>query len=449
MLYTNIIASLTFKNQSLAALRRNADGSISLDRGFSGTEPQALRVQIHTNGTATGSSPIPQLVDPDSPAEALILQARNTIFSTELWHELNRESRILGGLDVKSVGDTLVVPLNSTKTIVVDLVQLGDVNSPSPGPDDTLAEGLCLSLQLLLSYAHRQIHRRRTQPPPPISGNKRPNPPYTLLRPLLARLNHQRSMTTLNSLLSTITSILKSASLSPEPVFKLSHSTPPTPPASIQKAELTIYSLTDRLESIATFTITPTTTMTISSRTVQFPVSTSFYQITLNPESPLVTLCPPAQVLNNIANVEEYILYATSCALASSFATHLSPQEDDEVPVSTPGKEGWHLIAQPNVLRKVFQGGKGKHFIFAFENSEKGKAGKGKGLRLRVGWDWMRHDGVGVDAERLKDPGRRLRAEGVYEWKGKAEGSWNEEGEGEVVRSLEEVVEGAGTWRGD
>lgn len=107
--------------------------------------------------------------------------------------------------------------------------------------------------------------------------------------------------------------------------------------------------------------------------------------------------------------------------------------------IEKPGREGWHLIAKPNVMRKVFQGGKGKHFVFACE-----KTGV-KGLKLRVGWDWMRHEGFGVgggDERRLKD-------EGVYEWKVRKAGESWDEGEGEVVRSLADVVEGAGTWRGE
>ncbi|CAG8978181.1 hypothetical protein HYALB_00013172 [Hymenoscyphus albidus] len=433
-------ASLTFKNQSLAALRRNADGSIFLDQGFSGTEPQALRVQIHTNGSATGSSPMPKLVEPDSPVEALILQARNTIFDTELWQELNRESRALGGVDVTSVGDSLVLSLNSTKSIVVDMVPLGEAVSP-PGPDDAVARGICLSLQLLLSYAHRQVHRRRTQPPPPISGNKRPNPPYNLFRPLLARLNHQRSISSINSLLLNIASILQSAAVSPEPTYKLVHSTPPAP-TNIQKAELTVYSLTDRMESVASLAITPTTTITISSRTMQFPVSTSYYQITLNPESPLLTLCPPTQVLNTFGHVEEYVLYATSCALASSLATTLSPLDDDEVSSSAPGKDGWYAMPRPNILKKVFEGGKVKHLTFKLDNPEKGSGMKH--MRLSVAWDWELAGVDGSDGKEGRRSVKKAEGEGIYEWKTKKTGtSWND-GEGEVARSLADVIEAAG-----
>ncbi|CAG8957701.1 hypothetical protein HYFRA_00000036 [Hymenoscyphus fraxineus] len=434
-------ASLTFKNQSLAALRRNADGSIFLDQGFSGTEPQALRVQIHTNGSATGSSPMPKLVEPDSPVEALILQARNTIFDTELWQELNRESRALGGVDVTSVGDSLVLSLNSTKSIVVDMVPLGEAVSPPPGPDDAIARGICLSLQLLLSYAHRQVHRRRTQPPPPISGNKRPNPPYNLFRPLLARLNHQRSISSINSLLLNIASILRSAAVSPEPTYKLVHSTPPAP-TNMQKAELTVYSLTDRMESVASLAITPTTTITISSRTMQFPVSTSYYQITLNPESPLLTLCPPTQVLNTFGHVEEYVLYATSCALASSLATTLSPVDDDEISSSAPGKDGWHAMPRPNILKKVFEGGKVKHLTFKLDNPEKGSGLKH--MRLSVAWDWELAVVDGSDGKESRRSVTKAEGEGIYEWKTKKTGtSWND-GEGEVARSLTDVVEAAG-----
>ncbi|KAF4626798.1 hypothetical protein G7Y89_g11358 [Cudoniella acicularis] len=122
-------AAPTFKNQSLAALRRNPDGTLSLDQGLMSTEPQTLRVRIQVNGSDTGSSSIPKSFPEDSPIESLILQARNTIFSTELWQELNREARILGSYNVRSTNDTLILPLSSTKNIVLDLV-LGYLSVP-------------------------------------------------------------------------------------------------------------------------------------------------------------------------------------------------------------------------------------------------------------------------------------------------------------------------------
>ncbi|KAG9237639.1 subunit 17 of mediator complex-domain-containing protein [Amylocarpus encephaloides] len=435
-------ASLTFKNQSLAALRRNADGSIALDQGFAGSEPQVLRVRVQVNGVDTGSSAMPNAVADTAPVEAFILQARNTIFSSELWQELNRESRILGGLGVQAVDDIIVLSFNSTKKIVLDLVPLNDSTPLSSQPDDRLAEGIKLSLNLLLSFAHRQNHRRRTQPPPPISGRKRQTPSYNLLRPIITRLNHQRSIDALSSLLSDLRSIFSSASLSSNAEFKITHSPPQPPPIpNISNAERTVLALTSSLEATAIFKITPTTTISVVSQTAQAPAPTIIYIITLNPESPLtVRFSAPAQPLTTFTAVKEYILHATSCALAADH-TSRSPS-DNEIHKSAPGKSGWHLVVQPNVLRKIFEGGKGKHLGFHFDRKE------GSGLRFRVVWDWMRFDLNDDSNIMLGKEEERIRGEGVYEWRSKRRqgGKEWEDGEGEVVRSLGDVIEGAGRW---
>ncbi|KAH6674895.1 subunit 17 of mediator complex-domain-containing protein [Halenospora varia] len=445
-------AAPTFKNQSLAALRRKPDGSLSLDQGIMSTEPQALRVRIQVDGVDTGSSSIPAVVAEDAPIESLILQARNTIFTTELWQELNREARTLGALNVRATDEALIVPLGSTKRVVLDLVSLVNPPVAAPQPSDDIAKGVSLALHLQLCFAHRQNLRRRTQPPPPISSQKRPNLPYNLLRPLITRMNHQQTISALNSLFTSLTTILTSASLSPKPSYTMIHS-PPTPPPipNLSLAEKQMWGLIDRLESILTFRITLTTTLTLTVKTSQYTAAGSIFNVSLNPESELNRTCAAITHPSHLGLVEEYICYATSCALASHFS---SQPTDEGLPVESEklseGKEGWYATAQANVLRKIFQGGKGKQLIFDIKNKKSKDAGKGKGVKLRVGWDFMRHENFGVDVKRAHtEKDRKIGGEGVYEWSGGGkddmEKMWDD-GEGEVVRSLGEVVEGAGKW---
>ncbi|RDL41560.1 uncharacterized protein BP5553_01539 [Venustampulla echinocandica] len=436
-------AAPNFRNQSLAALRRNPDGTIYIEQGITNAEPQTLRVRIQVNQTDTGSSSLSKPAAADAPVESLILQARNTIFNTELWQELNREARGLGAFGVRGIEDTLTLPLSPSKTIVLDLVPLADSSTILPQPDDSIAEGICLSLHILLSFAHRHNHRRRTQPPPPISNQKRPNPPYSLLRPLITRLNHQQSNSSLNSLLSSLCSALSSTKIYPAPSYKITHSSPQAPPIpNVSTSELTVIALTDRLESIANFVITPTTTITIACRSLQVPLAGTSFHLSLNAESPLTTTCVAPPVLGHISAVEEYILYATSCALASNIISISEQQsETEETDLSKNGKAGWHLTAQPNVLRKVFKGGKGKQFISSVNNED------GKGCKVRVAWNWMRHDFYGIDKEGLgAEEERRITGEGMYEWNSRLGNSAWAGGEGEVVRSLVDVVESAGVW---
>ncbi|KAF4632760.1 hypothetical protein G7Y89_g5361 [Cudoniella acicularis] len=216
--------------------------------------------------------------------------------------------------------------------------------------------------------------------------------------------------------------------------------------ANPSNSERTVLALCDRLEATATFQVTPTTTITITTRTSQGTACGPVFVITLNPESELNTICsstPPNP--SHLALVEEYILYTTSCALASHFSS-LSKQDGGETDKSAPGKDGWYATAQPTVLRKMFKGGKGKQLIFDANRLE-----DGTGCRLTVAWDWMRHENFGDDPSRAHtEKDTKITGEGSHEWldKGKsADGMWDD-GEGEVVRTLGDMVETAGKWVG-
>ncbi|TVY54779.1 Mediator of RNA polymerase II transcription subunit, partial [Lachnellula suecica] len=403
-------AAPAFKNQSLGALRRNPDGTISLDQGLASTDPQCVRVRIQTDGVNTGSSEVPRPAAEDAPIESLILQARNTIFSTELWQELNREARTLGAFDVRSKGDTLTVPLSAEKTIVLDLVPLGDSAPPPPGPDDSIAKGLSLCLHLLLSYSHRQNHRRRTTIPPPISATKRPNPPYSLLRALITRHSHQKAVTSLHTLLAPLCAVLKSTSLSPVPTYSITHTALQTTIKNFSLAERTILSLTDRLESIITLKLTLETTLTITSRTSQTPIAGTIFNLSLNPESELNATCSAPPSLPTIQAVEEYVFFATSCALARLYTS------------SKPDESGWGRTAHPNILRKLFTGGQAKQLVFDTSRVKTDTKGVKGNCMLRVAWEWMRHDAWSISSEPSKKLaesmafGNERKAQDVYEW---------------------------------
>lgn len=423
-------AAPAFKSQSLAALRRNPDGSISLDQGVASKEPQDIRVRIQADGIITGSSVIPNPEVEDAPAESLILQARNTIFSAELWQELNRETRFLGTFHVQAQEDTIAFPLSSEKTLILDLVPLGDSAPPPPGPDDLTAEGLHLALGMLLCFAHRQNHRRRTLIPTPISGNKRPNPPYSLLRPIITRLNHQQANTSLHALLGSLCTVLKSAFLAPAPTYSIIHSTTqPTTIPNFSLAERTIYSLTDRLESVATLKLTTNTTITITIRSFQQPLAGPTFSLALNSESELNVTCIAPPSLPNIQAVEDYIFFASSCALAS---LHTSDEADGC---------GWVRTAQPNVLRRLFSGGKAKQVVFDVSRQRVSTNGSKSNCTLSVAWEWMRHDTWNVANEDRRKHleasafGGKRKEQGVYEWRA--------DGEGAAVKSLKSVVEDA------
>ncbi|PBP23491.1 RNA polymerase II mediator complex component SRB4 [Diplocarpon rosae] len=304
-------ASPAFKSRSLAALQRNADGTISLGQGLADAEPRTLRIRIQAKGEYTGSSSIPKAVPPDAPIESLILQARNTIFSEELWQELNRESRTLEPVQARD--NTLIFQLSATKTMVLDLIPLEEQRIRHSGVDGPLAESLLLALNLLLSYAHRKALERRSQLPPPISSEKRPNPPLSLFRLLIARARHQETIFQLHALFRPLLDVLRAISLAHPPTYNLVPKTwPATPNSRLSVAERTILALTTRLEAIVTFTITPSTTLTIHARTHCQPALYTQFTLSLSPSSPLNATFPPVQRLEFIsvlqANVMSIIL---------------------------------------------------------------------------------------------------------------------------------------------
>ncbi|KAE9365329.1 hypothetical protein N431DRAFT_549561 [Stipitochalara longipes BDJ] len=459
-------ASPAFKNRSLAALRRNSDGTISLDQGIASSEPQILRVRIQTGNDQTGSSASPQPAAEDAPIEALILQARNTIFSEELWQEMNREARTLGSYGVQSRDETLICPLSSTKTAVFDLVPLGE--STLSGPDDIIAEGVFISLNLLLTYAHRQNHRRRTQPPPPISAQKKVILPYNLLRAILARLKHQETVGQLNNLLGPLCHVMESAQLKPLPTFKVT-STPGTPPAQLPQAEQTILSLVDRLETIATFSMSESTIITIAARTSSFPVGSTFF-VSLSADSPLTSICPPPQVLTSYPALRDYILYFTACAVATSIATIPSSSGSDDANIESDAGQ-WQQTPHPTTLRMILHpfnsGSKLPRTKQLSVSVQPLTSLRKSGIRLRAYWEWSgkeQQEGTGIGERKssfgfpvlledvqkdLKEDSKKVRrgqGEGVYDWVAweKESGKEWDDGEGEVFRALESVVTDAG-----
>ncbi|PQE21202.1 hypothetical protein CJF31_00010885 [Rutstroemia sp. NJR-2017a BVV2] len=440
-------AAPAFRNRSLAALRRNPDGSIYLDQGITSKEPQYLRVRIETHGITTGETILPKAVPEDAPIQDLIFQARNTIFAAELWQELHRESRNLAsyGVESHSTNDTITCPLSPTKYIILDLQPLpNDPFRPVLGkrPDSYLATAVHLMLHLLLSLAHRQNHRKRTAPPPPISHTQRPNQAYHLLRSVITRLSHESSISSLHSLLAPLCNTLASSS-HPHPLsYTITPSSTPQFP-HLPTPERILTSLVDRLESVTVlhFPIPipaseephTQTTLTIQSLTSLLPFSKPTFRLALTPPtSPLAGICPPPQLLGEWSQVKEYVFWAVGCWLGVRFA--------DEG-----GEEGWRLTTQGNVLRRGMGDGVKQVSFEVGEVREVGEKEGGVGIKIAVRWEWMK----GVDGEVGNGNGKGGLGigEGVREWvvgEGKGPGETNANGVGKGFEMIRQVLEEAG-----
>ena len=163
-----------------------------------------------------------------------------------------------------------------------------------------------------------------------------------------------------------------------------------------------------------------------------YPVCSTNHVISLSPDSPLNINCKPPRPLDLWSKVEEYVLFATSCALASSFTRPLDQRGEANT---------WGPTTAADILRKPNKedaDGRGKQLFFEAELLK-------DTAKLRVKWEHMSSvPGYGITPSSRKGP---KKGEGLYEWKANGISSkslnWND-GEGEVVRSLQDVVEEAG-----
>lgn len=434
----------SFKNRAIAALQRDAEGNISLDQGTATTLPQSLRVRIRTQVNDlgleyTGSTVVPIAIPRDAPVESLILQSRNTLFAEELWHEINREARSLTGLGVRSREGTVSFPLSPTKTVVLDIVPLAEDYTMPTGPDDKIAEGISLALHLLLCFVHRQNLRIRTRPPPFLTTVKRATQPYTLTRAILTRLGHQNTIASAEKFCSTLNKLLKSAGLpssygsTPAIITEAMNSLPEMSPT-----ESTLFFMVDRLSIKTSFHVTENVTINITSRST-WSIPGTIHFVSLAPvDCPLIKLCkPPPSPLDTWNKVEDYILFATSCALASSLAAASSVGQTFPATKAPLADEGWQSTIQPNVLRRRFDEVGGNKQLFFLVQKVAANGNIPAQLTATVKWEWLGEQKI-------------AKGNGSYTWIEKLEESGPGEARDdnelqEVIRSWDQVIADAGS----
>ncbi|KAJ9325365.1 hypothetical protein DTO027B5_7370 [Paecilomyces variotii] len=215
--YGFLEATPTFRDRGLASLRRAENGSLILDKGLVPSKARAVRVQIKRDGRTTGCSKMP--TGPSNGAcsiEDRILQARDTLFEEELFHELSREARIMASQGVMTGQNLIQFQASEGQDVILELVDINETwdDRPSEGhvpEDDTLSDGIAHSIRILLSYAHRQNLRRRRQIPPPLTPKKRSTPEYQLLRPIAGYLQHSSHVRSLGAFLKDVYRVLQSA----------------------------------------------------------------------------------------------------------------------------------------------------------------------------------------------------------------------------------------------
>lgn len=322
-----------FRDRGLASLRRADDGTLILDKGLVPSRPKAVRVRVRREGKITGSSGLSQFVAAaagDNSVEKTILQARDTLFEEELFHELNREARSLASSGVTAHRNLIEFVYDEGHQIILDLVDPDDIPSETETtePDahcGAIAEATAHALRILLSYAHRQNLRRRSQFPPPLTNHKRPTPQYQLLRPILSYLQHNSHLRSLQAFMNDTYNVLKAAGLSSEYTSSVFSALKSSPSPDLSAVETLVSQFLEPLESrfsgtmanpTSTFNIRMYTSMPDPSRLTAIGTE---YELSIRlPDFPNAQ--PPSRIgLKN--EVESFLLHLLTLDLTTYFTS--------------------------------------------------------------------------------------------------------------------------------
>lgn len=262
---------------------------MQLDRGVL-SKDRILRIRVLANGNAISShGKLPEQASEDTPVEKLILKARNSIFDEELHYELHREARNYANQGIRCIGDKILLPYENEKQIEIDILSSTDEELP-PCSEDLVSSTIAISLRILLSHAHRQNLRRRSQRPPVIKEGETPRPIYSILKPIVENLQHLSTLKQLKQFLDRLSETLSAAALSlkievPTTRYKLPSK---TSSVAMSSTEALVSVLTVPLRSAFTIHL-PSSKTTIKLETVtsfQPLVSGTNFQISVLVSSP-------------------------------------------------------------------------------------------------------------------------------------------------------------------
>ncbi|EFY89126.1 RNA polymerase II mediator complex component SRB4, putative [Metarhizium acridum CQMa 102] len=319
-----------FKNNGLAPMRRGDSGSVELDLGRLGGVSEGLVVTYEKDGQVVGRSVPRRRAHDDTSLESRVLEARNTIFSQELWHELTREARTLAAYGVRPEGSTLTCSVDDSSKIILELLPLNSCPVADDSlPDNAIAEAIFISLHVLLSYAHRYNELMRIRPIPPHISRSRGQQAYALLRPVVTCMASSRSILSCTTYIGSITKALQKSGLPASFTLRTTHFSVADPssqgPNQLAAAQSLIRNILQTIEFNIAFTILPNASLTIRGRTFLFPVTTTFYQVALPPSSTLQGIPPPyADGYSSSKALFSYIRTTTERAVTLHFLNSLS-----------------------------------------------------------------------------------------------------------------------------
>ncbi|ORY60552.1 subunit 17 of mediator complex-domain-containing protein [Pseudomassariella vexata] len=339
-------AATEYRDNSIAPLRRNDDGTVRLAHGRVGAGSQRVRVVIERNNEVIGRSSLPRRTPDNAPLQDRVLEARNTIFAQELWHEINREARTLLSLGVRSDESSVTCAVDANTKAIFTLEDLGEEALVETLPEDETAEAVTLALCFCLCHSHRQNYNRRSR----VSQSAQSRDPYSILRHIITRFRYNAACSALTCFLSGLVETLNRAGVS------TASCTDSIPPASSQlkmqgpwrtsKCEALLGNVMYNLEITAELTTTPEARIFIRGKSFIEPYVSMPFQIRLigppaqsqdQPQdsvNPLHKSYPPVDKDPYYPNVDDaihYIRQATIRALTEKFAKVASErlQRDD------------------------------------------------------------------------------------------------------------------------
>ncbi|CAI7576794.1 unnamed protein product [Penicillium pancosmium] len=343
-------ATPAFRDRGLASLRRGNDGSLVLDQGLVPSGLRFVRVRVKRGSRITGCTKPPGVSSNDAESiEQRILQARDSVFEDELFHELVREARAMASCGVTTRQNLIQIPAADGLEILLDLVDINDesllAEQESSQDDVVLANGVAHSIRILLSFAHRQNLHRRTQVPLPLTPKRRPNPEYHLLRPALAYLQHISEARYLESFVHDIVSTLRSSGFQiPEFTAQMfSNWKLPHQHSSPSALEGLVASSLKPIESVFQGNLlAPNSSFTVRMRTnMSFPPFGTHYDVSFNLPS-----VPDLKSPGNLSLREEVEAAVSHLLLLDVVMKIASTQTDEEKKTEpdTPVKRWWDPI---------------------------------------------------------------------------------------------------------
>jgi len=314
-------------------MRQGKDGSVELDLGVLGGQAQRLVVTLERDGKIVGMSSFDaaNLNDPATSLAAHVLEARNTIFARELWHELQMESRSLLSYDVKQYETAIVYTGKHGFQIKLELLSPSTfLPSEEALPENLLAESIQITLSLLLEHYHRQQESLRSRPAPPSQPRSQAQVTCYLLRPIIARIIQMDAIEECTRYIGKLVQSLKHSKIA-ETKFELV--TIPVAVAEVVKAtqgsgpisptQALFQGLLQPPWFAIDLTIMPGHRMSILGQTYLTPVTTTLYQVNLraSPQAEipntLIDACPPSRDYPSFKDLREYLNRAVSCAVTN------------------------------------------------------------------------------------------------------------------------------------